>query len=67
MHTGPVSTVLPSGTPARAGKPLAADGALADDGGGTARSGRLAAWPSPLRVPLEVSIGVGRTWEDAGH
>ncbi|WP_084956497.1 DNA polymerase I [Thermoactinospora rubra] len=21
----------------------------------------------PLRVPLEVSVGVGRTWEDAGH
>jgi DNA polymerase-1 len=20
-----------------------------------------------LRVPLEVSVGVGRTWEDAGH
>ena len=21
----------------------------------------------PLTVPLDVSVGVGRTWEDAGH
>ncbi|HZG93692.1 MAG TPA: DNA polymerase, partial [Mycobacteriales bacterium] len=21
----------------------------------------------PLRLPLDVSIGVGRTWDDAGH
>ncbi|HEV7189082.1 MAG TPA: YihY/virulence factor BrkB family protein [Blastococcus sp.] len=59
-----MSTVLPSGTPARAGKPLA-DGALPDDGARTARSGRLAAWPRVLRIPLEV---LGRTlakaWQD---
>jgi membrane protein len=65
VHTGRVSTVLPSGTPARAGKPVAADDALPDDGDRTARSGRLAAWPAPLRVPLEV---LGRTlakaWQD---
>jgi DNA polymerase-1 len=21
----------------------------------------------PLRVPLDVSIGIGRSWQDAGH
>jgi membrane protein len=60
-----VSAVLPSGTPARAGTPRAADDALPDVGEGTARRGRLADWPTPLRVPLEV---LGRTlakaWQD---
>jgi membrane protein len=79
VHTGRVSTVLPSGSPARAGEPQAADtaGAAAapdadrsdaprpDDVHRTARGGRLAGWPAPLRVPLEV-LGrtIAKAWGD---
>jgi membrane protein len=60
-----VSTVLPSSTPARGGTPQAADGAQRDDAEAPAGRGRLAAWPTPLRVPLQV---LGRTlakaWQD---
>ncbi len=72
MHTGPVSTVLPGGSPARAGS--GPDGADAEhpasDGAAplpaaAAPRGRLARWPAPLRVPLQV---LGRTlakaWQD---
>jgi membrane protein len=79
VHTERVSTVLPSGSPARAGDLEAADDAsklalpasgrpplpLARDEGATAGRGRLAGWPMLLRVPLEV---LGRTlakaWQD---
>jgi membrane protein len=76
VHTGPVSSVLPSASPARAGDPKAADGtasAAVPDAGpravrgqdATPRRGRLAAWPTPLRVPLEV-LGktVAKAWQD---
>jgi membrane protein len=60
-----VSTVLPSGTPARAEEPRAVVEAPAGDDGRTARGGRLAAWPAPLRVPLEV-LGktIAKAWQD---
>jgi membrane protein len=76
-----VSTVLPSGSPARADDPETADDAAPDAAPTVARTadarpgdrateatppeGRLASWPRPVRVPLEVS---GRTlakaWQD---
>jgi membrane protein len=49
-----VSTVLPSGTPARAEEPTPAGGAPSEVRDRTTRGGRLAGWPTPLRVPLEV-------------
>jgi membrane protein len=84
-----VSTVLPSGFPARAGKAPAEDGDGAtalpdtgppdavgpdavrpdavrpDDADRTARRGRLADWPAPVRVPLEV-LGntLAKAWQD---
>jgi membrane protein len=71
VHTGRVSTVLPSGSPTRAGDPEpvatpAASGATRADGedDGTP-AGRLHGWPAPVRVPLQV---LGRTlakaWQD---
>jgi membrane protein len=75
VHTEPVSTVLPSGSPTHAGEPGTADGAApaapaaartpdpSDDDTGT--PSRLDRWPAPVRVPLEV---LGRTlakaWQD---
>src|SRR5829696_10421467 len=71
-----MSTVLPSGSPARAGDPSVRDGAGTAGGptrpspaGATAdatpRAGRLDASPAPIRVPLQV---LGRTlakaWQD---
>ena len=64
MHTGQVSTVLPSGTPARAGATRADDGDRSHEEHETGR-GRLAGWPTPLRVPLEV-LGktIAKAWQD---
>ena len=46
-------------------------GARGRAGGAGARSRRWSAarWARPyeLSVPLDVSVGVGRTWQDAGH
>ena len=77
MHTGRVSTVLPGGPAApagnagtdRSGRPAAAAAALTDTPGSAAADapaqGRLARWPAPVRVPLQV---LGRTlakaWQD---
>ena len=81
VHTGLMSTVLPSGSPARAGGPGTDDdlphplppapAGIADResaGPSTAEdapSGRMARWPAPVRIPLEV---LGRTlakaWQD---
>jgi membrane protein len=71
VHTERVSTVLPPGSPARAGAPETADGPRADDEAGTgtvgtaAPEGRLAGWPAPVRVPLEV-LGhtLAKAWQD---
>jgi len=64
VHTGQVSTVLPSGTPARAGATRADDGDRSHEEHETGR-GRLAGWPTPLRVPLEV-LGktIAKAWQD---
>jgi membrane protein len=67
-----VSTVLPSGSAARAGDPAAdgvghpdgAVGAHPDAGPAPSAEGRLARWPAVLRVPLEV---LGRTLAKAWH
>ncbi|HLM06590.1 MAG TPA: YihY/virulence factor BrkB family protein [Blastococcus sp.] len=74
-----MSTVLPPGPPAPADRPGTVDGAAtaavpASDGearaeatpaASGARGGRMAGWPAPVRVPLEV---LGRTlakaWQD---
>jgi membrane protein len=61
VHTGLVSTVLPSGSPARVGDPEAGERAAADP---VARTGRLAGWPTPVQVPLHV---LGRTIAKAWH
>ena len=61
MHTGRVSTVLPSGSPARTGDPEAGGRAAADP---VARTGRLAGWPTSVQVPLHV---LGRTIAKAWH
>ncbi|SHN88658.1 membrane protein [Geodermatophilus obscurus] len=71
MHTGAVRTVLPGGRPADAGHPE--DGADDAPSGATAvpvepgprGGGRLARWPAPLRVPLQV-LGrtVAKAWQD---
>lgn len=72
MHTELVSTVLPSGSPARAGETVAEDaaprglGAHAGTAPVTGRpKGRLAAWPAPVRVPLQV-LGqtIAKAWQD---
>lgn len=68
MHTGPVSAVLPSGSPATAGDaqgsavPIAADDATARP---DAEEGRLAHWPAVVRTPLQV-LGhtVAKAWQD---
>lgn len=70
MHTGQVSAVLPSGSPARAGNvagpiggaapspPVPADGVPpaghGDHAHGARDRGRLDRWPAPVRVPLQV-------------
>jgi membrane protein len=75
-----MSTVLPSGSPARAGEPPDKDGepptqpqpgsapatpARSKDGATrTAGRGRLHGWPTPLRVPLQV---LGHTIAKAWH
>jgi membrane protein len=63
-----MSTVLPGGSPAPAGSP---DGAVPGPAGATAAApaappapGRLARWPAPVRVPLQV---LGRTVAKAWH
>ena len=68
VHTELVSTVLPSGSPARAGETVAEDAAPREHGTApdTGRpQGRLAAWPTPVRVPLQV-LGqtVAKAWHD---
>ena len=78
MHTGPVSTVLPSGSPARAGDAGTGRHARrtgATDPPGTARTpparGRdppragSAGWPAAVRVPLQV-LGqtLAKAWQD---
>ena len=63
-----MSTVAPSGSPARAGDPRE-DGA---PGAGSlaaarppARRGRLDGWPAPLRVPLQLlGAALGKAWRD---
>jgi membrane protein len=77
VHTGRVSAVLPSGSPARAGDaPDTDDGAgrdpVAEPGGAAAegdrgrdRRDRLAGWPRAVRVPLQV-LGhtAAKAWQD---
>ena len=73
VHTGAVRTVLPGGRPADAGHPE--DGADDAPAGATAvpvepgprGGGRLARWPAPLRVPLQV-LGrtVAKAWQEFG-
>jgi membrane protein len=89
VHTGRVSTVLPSGSPARAGQPAAGagtpsawsdghpptgDDAAPSSAGATRLAppeekdghiGRLASWPTPVRVPLQV-LGhtLAKAWQD---
>ncbi len=67
MHTGLVSTVLPSGSPARAGDPGTVLPAVAATGDGAAvpTTGRLAGWPAALRVPLVVlGKALAKAWQD---
>ena len=66
-----MSTVLPSGSPARAGGPEAADAAprprSRPTGGrrGASPAGRLAAWPAPVRVPLAgARAHLAKAWQD---
>jgi DNA polymerase-1 len=42
---------------------------VAEGSGSPSRSWSAARWAgrTPLDVPLDVSVGVGRTWDDAGH
>jgi membrane protein len=82
VHTEPVSTVAPSGSPTRSGdagsgpptpgadgtpreRPEAPSGGLEAPGPQDRPTGRLAHWPAPVRVPLQV---LGRTlakaWQD---
>ena len=77
VHTEGVSTVLPSGSSARAGDSPVADGsagrgapapASASATGGAssgAARGRMAHWPAAVRVPLQV-LGhtVAKAWKD---
>jgi membrane protein len=89
VHTGRVSTVLPSGSPAHAGQPAAGtgtapagpdrhwptgDGVPPSSAGATrlappeekdGHTGRLASWPTPVRVPLQV-LGhtMAKAWQD---
>jgi membrane protein len=63
-----VSTVLPSSSPARAGEPgpgAVAPAVPAPEQGDADRGGRLAGWPTPIRVPLQV-LGhtVAKAWQD---
>jgi membrane protein len=80
VHTGSVSTVAPSGSPARAGDPgdgASGDGAQdasAHTGSHVRRErsdvarpgkGRLARWPKPLRMPLQVlGAALAKAWRD---
>jgi membrane protein len=78
VHTGVVSTVAGSGTPARAGEsggdpadPGTGPGTAPDTGAAPAAAedpaprGRMARWPRLLRVPLQV-LGqtVAKAWQD---
>jgi membrane protein len=80
VHTGRVSTVLPSGSATRGGEPGAvedvAPAPAAPDSAGTgervdgpdaenAPRGRLDRWPTPVRVPLQV-LGhtLAKAWQD---
>ena len=62
MHTEPVSTVAPSGSPTRSGDDATArtppDGPDAETTAEQRPTGRLSRWPAPVRVPLQV---LGRT------
>ena len=65
MHTGLVSAVLPSDSPAPAGE-VAGPGAPTTSRSAPKReAGRLASWPRPARVPLQV-LGqtVAKAWQD---
>ncbi|UOY02030.1 YihY/virulence factor BrkB family protein [Blastococcus sp. PRF04-17] len=67
-----MSTVLPSGSPAPAGgealrttAPHVADGRPAADQDGASPGGRLASWPAPIRVPLQVlGRALAKAWQD---
>jgi membrane protein len=68
-----VSTVLPSGSPARAGDPSVPDGVVVGGSahpasatvGAAPRAGRLDEWPAAIRVPLQV-LGhtLAKAWQD---
>jgi membrane protein len=62
VHTERVSTVAPSGSPTRSGD--AGAGAAAVPAAEDLPTGRLARWPAPVRVPLQV---LGRTLAKAWH
>jgi membrane protein len=79
VHTGLVSTVLPSGSPARAGDPVAVDDTrpaavpLGPPGSAprpadappASDGGPLAHWPTPLQEPLAVLGRAGaKAWHD---
>ncbi len=73
MHTGRVATVLPSGSPARAGGPEAADDPTptpeprdrSRPPEAASSAGRLAAWPAPVRVPPQVlGRSLAKAWQD---
>jgi len=76
VHTEGMSTVLPSGSPARAGEPPDKDGGpqgTPQPQAAPARKGatrvasrrRLDGWPAPIRVPLQV-LGhtIAKAWHD---
>jgi membrane protein len=64
VHTGPVSTVLPGGSPAQAGDTAAAGSPAAADRTTVSSPGWLKRCPATIRVPLEV---LGRTLAKAWH
>jgi membrane protein len=63
VHTGLVSAVLPGGSPAQAGDAAAAD--WIPERTTESSPGRLARWPSAIRVPLEVlGRALAKAWHD---
>jgi membrane protein len=66
VHTDRVSTVLPSGSPARAEDGATADGWTAGEADRPVdrSAGRLDGWPPAIRVPLQV---LGQTLAKAWH
>jgi len=67
VHTERVSTVLPSGSPARAGEPQTSGPVVQNDQAAATPPprGRLAGWAARVRVPLRVlGKAVAKAWQD---